>query len=162
MKDIRISSNRTKIWAAFVCLSMASFLMHGCAGAGTPNSADSGKGGGKGGGRGKGKGGDAGPVPVVVAKVSQKDVPVEVSVVGNVEAYATITVIPQVGGALTEVLFHEGDYVKKGQTLFVVDPRPFEAALAQSQANLMKDKAGLGQAEANLARDIASEKIRPR
>jgi membrane fusion protein, multidrug efflux system len=162
VNDIRISSNRTKIWGVFVCLSLASFMMHGCAGAGTPaaDNSDGGKGGGgKGGGKGKGRGGDGGgPVPVVVAKVSQKDVPVEVSVVGNVEAYATITVIPQVGGALTEVHFHEGDYVKKGQRLFTVDPRPFEAALAQSKANFLKDKALIGQAEANLARDVASEK----
>ncbi len=134
--------------------------MYGCAGAGTPAAADGGGGkGGKGGGKGRGRGGDgAGPVPVVVAKVSQKDVPIEVSIVGNVEAYATITVIPQVGGALTGVHFQEGDFVKKGQKLFTVDPRPFEAALAQSQANLLKDKALLGQAEANQARDVASEK----
>lgn len=97
-------------------------------------------------------------MPVVVAKVSQKDVPVEVSVVGNVEAYSTITVIPQVGGVLTQVHFHEGDYVRKGQALFTIDPRTFQAAVAQAQANLAKDKALLGQAEANLARDIASEK----
>ncbi len=97
-------------------------------------------------------------MPVTVAKVSQKDVPIEVAVVGNVEAFSTITVIPQVGGQLTEVPFHEGDIVKKGQKLFQIDPRPLEAALAQNKASLERDKALLGQAEANLARDIASEK----
>ena len=99
-----------------------------------------------------------GPVPVVVAKVTQKDVPIEVSVVGNVEAFSTITIIPQVGGQLMEVDFKEGDIVKKGQKLFVIDQRPLEATLAQNVANLARDKALLSQAEANLARDIASEK----
>ncbi len=139
----------------------ALLLMHGCAGStpgggGTDTSSNAKGGKGKGGGR---RSFDAGgPAPVVVAKVSQKDVPIEVTVVGNVEAYATITIIPQVGGQLTEVAFSEGDLVKKGQKLFVIDPRPLEAALQQNIANLARDKAMLGQAEANLARDIASEK----
>jgi len=135
-------------------------MLHGCAGS-TTVGADS-SGGGKGGGKGKGGGrrsfDGGGPAPVVVAKVSQRDVPIEVTVVGNVEAYATITIIPQVGGQLTEVAFSEGDLVKKGQKLFVIDPRPLEAALQQNIANLARDKALLGQAEANLARDVASEK----
>ena len=54
--------------------------------------------------------------------------------------------------------FHEGDYVKKGDKLFLIDPRPLQAALAQSEANLLRDQALLGQATANLARDVASEK----
>jgi multidrug efflux system membrane fusion protein len=156
-------SIRTKTWAVFVCLALASLALHGCTGStiatDTPdanNKGDGGKGGGKKGGRRSFDGG--GPVPVVTAKVTQRDVPIEVTVVGNVEAYATISVIPQVGGQLNEVAFQEGDTVKKGQKLFVVDPRPLEATLAQSEANLAKDKALLGQAQANLAKDIASEK----
>lgn len=134
--------------------------MHGCAGSGTVagggDASKAGKGAGKGGGRRSFDGG--GPVPVVVAKVTQKDVPIEVAVVGNVEAFSTITVIPQVGGQLMEVAFKEGDLVKKGQKLFQIDPRPLQATLAQNKANLERDKALLGQSEANLARDIASEK----
>ncbi len=110
------------------------------------------------GGPGRGRGGDGGPVPVVVAKVSQRDVPINVDVIGNVEAYSTITVKAQVGGELTKVSFHEGDFVKKGDLLFTVDPRPFEAALSQAQANLARDTAALSQSEANLARDIANER----
>jgi multidrug efflux system membrane fusion protein len=109
-------------------------------------------------GGGRGRGGEGGPVPVVVAMVSQRDVPINVDVIGNVEAYSTITVKAQVGGELTKVSFHEGDSVKKGDLLFTIDARPYEAALSQAQANLARDTAALSQAEANLARDIANEK----
>src|SRR5262249_39103860 len=71
-------------------------------------------------------------------------------------AYATITEIPQIGGQLTEVAFQEGDYVKKGQKLFSIDPRPLQAQLAQAKAQLTRDQALLGQARANLGRDNAS------
>jgi membrane fusion protein, multidrug efflux system len=110
---------------------------------------------------GPGPGGRAGegmPVPVVVAMVSQRDVPINVDVIGNVEAYSTITVKAQVGGELTKVSFHEGDPVKKGDLLFTIDSRPFEAQLSQAQANLARDTASLTQAQANLARDTANEK----
>jgi multidrug efflux system membrane fusion protein len=90
-----------------------------------------------------------------VAVVARKNVPVEVQVIGNVEAYATIAVKAQVGGLLTNVHFHEGDYVKKGDQLFTIDPRPFEAAVNQAVANNARDQASLGQAKANLARDVA-------
>lgn len=112
-------------------------------------------GGGPGGGRG-GKKGGAGDVPVTVAMVTQKTVPVEIQVIGNVEAYSTISVKAQVGGELTNVYFHEGDFVKKGDPLFTIDPRPFEASLNQSVATVAKDEAALGQARANLARDSAN------
>lgn len=106
-----------------------------------------------------GRRGDGGaPVPVLVTQVTQKDVPVNIDVIGNVEAYSTISVKAQVGGQLTNVPFHEGEFVKKNDILFSVDSRPFEAALSQAQANLSRDTAALGQAEANLARDSANEK----
>ena len=114
-------------------------------------SAASGAPGGKG-GRGRGAGGD---VPVLIAKATQKNVPVEVQVIGNVEAFSTISVKAQVTGQITEVHFHEGDFVKKNDLLFTIDPRPLEAALNQAQANVSKDEASLGQAQANLARDRA-------
>ena len=97
-------------------------------------------------------------IPVVVTTVRQKTVPVDILAVGNVEAYSTIRVKAQVGGELTKVSFHEGDFVKKGDLLFTIDPRPFEAQLSQAQANLARDTAALSQAQANLARDIANEK----
>ena len=121
----------------------------GCSGsAATPGS---GGGGGRG-GRGRG---DAGAVPVVTATVTERDVPVDLAAIGNVEAYTTISVRSQVTGQLQEVRFNEGDFVKKGQVLFTIDRRPFEAALQQAQANLSRDQALLNQAEAQLARDGA-------
>jgi len=133
-----------------VCLAAVSVFTQSCSsGSETSANAPSKKGGKKGGG--------LAAVPVVVGTVSQKEVPIEISVVGNVEAYNTITVIPQIGGQLTQVYFHEGDSVRKGDHLFTIDPRPYQAALSQAQANLARDTAALGQAQANLARDTASQ-----
>ena len=101
---------------------------------------------------------DGGAVPVVVATAYQKDVPVSVNVIGNVEAYSTISVKSQIGGEITKVSFQEGDYVKQGDLLFTIDPRAYEAAVSQAQANLLRDTAAQKQAEANLARDSANEK----
>lgn len=105
-----------------------------------------------------GKKGGEGGAPVSVAKVSMKDVPVDVQVIGNVEAYSTIAVKAQVGGELTRVSFKEGDYVKTGDLLFTIDPRPLRSQLLQVEANLKKDTAQLTLAQANLERDIAQQK----
>ena len=94
-------------------------------------------------------------VPVVVAKVSQKVMPVEVSSVGNVEAISTVAVKAQIAGELLEVHFKEGDFVHKGQLLFTLDSRSPTGQVGRGQANIEKDEAQLKQAEANLARDIA-------
>jgi membrane fusion protein, multidrug efflux system len=110
---------------------------------------------GTGGGRGRGRGDSGGAVPVVTAKVSERDVPVDLAAIGNVEAYTTISVRSQVTGQLESAPFREGDFVKKGQLLFTIDRRPFESALQQAQANLARDQALLNQAEAQLARDGA-------
>jgi len=99
-----------------------------------------------------------GDVPVTVALAAEKNVPVEVQVIGNVEAYSTISVKAQVGGELTNVAIREGDFVKKGDTLFTIDQRPLEAALNQAIANEAKDEAALGQAQATLAKDQAQAK----
>jgi multidrug efflux system membrane fusion protein len=116
------------------------------------------KGGGGTGKGGRGRGGENGPVPVVVAMVGEKTVPINIDVIGNVEAYSTITVKAQISGQLTKVSFQEGDYVKKDDLLFTIDSRPYEAQLNQLNANISRDTAALGQAEANLARDTANEK----
>jgi multidrug efflux system membrane fusion protein len=111
--------------------------------------------GGGGGGR-RGRGGEGAAAPVVTTKVAEKDVPVDIAAIGNVEAYATISVRSQVTGQLQDIPFHEGDFVKKGDLLFMLDRRPFEAALAQADANLTRDRALLAQSEAQLARDASN------
>ena len=80
-------------------------------------------------------------VPVVVGTVIQKAMPVEVTAVGNVEALSTVSIKAQVSGQLMDVHFKEGDFVHKGQLLITLDPRPYEAALAQAKAALARDKA---------------------
>jgi multidrug efflux system membrane fusion protein len=80
-------------------------------------------------------------VPVTVATVGLKTVPVELRGIGNVEAYSTVSVKSQVEGQLERVYFREGQDVKKGDLLFTIDSRPFEAALRQAEANLARDQA---------------------
>jgi len=97
-------------------------------------------------------------LPVEVATVVRKTVPVQLRVIGNVQAYSTVTVKSRVAGQIMRVYFKEGDDVKKGELLFMIDPRPFEAALKQAEANLERDLAQVKQAEANLERDRAQER----
>lgn len=79
-------------------------------------------------------------IPVTVSKVTQRAMPLQLSVIGNVGGY-TVSVEAQVAGELLDVHFKEGDFVHKGQLLFTIDQRPYEAALARAQATLMRDKA---------------------
>ena len=80
-------------------------------------------------------------VPVTVAKAVKKTVPIELSAIGTAEAYSTVSIKGQVNAVLQEVHFKQGDFVKKGDLLFTLDARPFQASLAQAQANLARDKA---------------------
>lgn len=80
-------------------------------------------------------------VPVSVARVKQKTIPVQLTAIGNVEAYSTVAVKARVGGELTQAFFKEGQDVNKGDLLFRIDPRPYEAALAEAKARLAKDLA---------------------
>jgi multidrug efflux system membrane fusion protein len=91
------------------------------------------------------------PVPVGVAPVEQRIVPLEATAVGNVQAYTTVGVKSQIAGQIVQVHFTEGRDVKRGDLLFTIDRRPPEAALRQSEANVAKDVAQLRQAEAVLA-----------
>jgi multidrug efflux system membrane fusion protein len=81
------------------------------------------------------------PVPVMAATVVQKTVPVQIRVIGNVEAYNTVSIKAQVNGMLEKVLFSEGQDVKKGQLLFTIDKRSFAAALSQARAAMARDTA---------------------
>jgi multidrug efflux system membrane fusion protein len=99
--------------------------------------------------------GETEAVPVMAATVRQETVPLQVRGIGTVEAYATVAVKSQISGELFQVHFTEGQDVTRGELLFTVDPRPFEAALRQAQATLAKDLAEIKLAAANLARDTA-------
>jgi membrane fusion protein, multidrug efflux system len=90
--------------------------------------------------------------PVRVAKVERRAVPLEVAAVGHVEASSIVSVKPQVGGVVLKVGFREGEDVTVGQVLFQIDPRPFEAILAQAKASLERDRARLAEAGRTLVR----------
>jgi membrane fusion protein, multidrug efflux system len=85
-------------------------------------------------------------VPVTVAIAVSKPMPVQLRAIGNVQAYATVLIRARVGGELQGVHFREGEEVKTGALLFTIDPRPFESALKQAEANLARDRAQLERA----------------
>ena len=92
------------------------------------------------------------PVPVSVATSKQETVPIYIPAIGNVRALNTIDIRPQVSGVLLEVSVQEGDMVKKGQVLAVIDPRPYKAALDKAQAQLTQDQAQLQNAQTDQKR----------
>ena len=93
-----------------------------------------------------------GPVPVLASKAMSRDIPVEINAVGNVQAYSFVSIRAQVAGKIVKVHFNEGQEVKAGDLLFTIDPRPFEAALNQFQANLQRDQAQSINARLNFER----------
>src|SRR6185369_1788522 len=97
------------------------------------------------------------PAPVVVSTAISQDVNNYMDALGKIVARETVQIQPQVSGRITQIHFTDGANITKGQMLFTIDPRPFEANLKQAQANLAKDIAAKKQAEANLAREIARE-----
>ena len=94
--------------------------------------------------KGAGKGPPA--VPVSVATVVQESIPVRLQAIGNVEAFQTVALKARVDGQIVTVNFKEGQAVKKGEILFRIDPRPYEAALRQAEANALRDRAARDQA----------------
>ena len=92
------------------------------------------------------------PVPVGVMRAEQRDVPHMASGIGTVESLHNVTLRPQVEGVLAEVLFQEGQMVRKGDLLARIDDRPFAAALAQAQAEKARNQAQLRAAEQDLTR----------
>ncbi len=93
--------------------------------------------------------------PVVVAAAMQRDIPVEVKAVGTVEAYSNVQVKSMIAGEITKEGFTEGQDVRRGDLLFVIDPRPYQAALAQAQGNLARDRAQEANARAQATRYAA-------
>jgi membrane fusion protein, multidrug efflux system len=91
-------------------------------------------------------------IPVTVAPVQKQDLPIYLSGLGSVAAYFTVSVKSRVDGQLVEVNFKEGETVKQGALLAVIDPRPYQVALDQAQATLFKDQASLRDAQLNYER----------
>jgi multidrug efflux system membrane fusion protein len=98
---------------------------------------------------------------VTTALVAERAIPLEIGVIGTVEASSTVSVRAQMTGELTSVMFKEGDDVKKGQVLFTLDRRPLESALLQARANLQRDtaQAANAQAQAQRYQDLAARGI---
>jgi multidrug efflux system membrane fusion protein len=153
---------RTISWIAGIggliaLIALAVFLSHQSAsqgqGGGGGRRGAAGGGGGRGGGGFGGRGGGAAtPTTVGTAKATEADIPVQAEAIGTVTPASTVTVIPQVSGTLTQILFREGQLVRKGQTLAVIDPRPYRALLLQAQGALTRDKAQLENARVLLQR----------
>jgi len=94
------------------------------------------------------------PPTVEVTSVVQKDVPTEGEWVGTLEGYVNAQISPQVSGYLIRQDYQEGAFVQKGQVLFEIDPRPFQAVLDQAKGQLAQAEARMANAEINVKRDI--------
>lgn len=93
------------------------------------------------------------PVPVTVTRVESRTMPVRIRTIGNVEPISSVTLKPQIEGALTGIYFEEGAFVQKGQLLFTIDTQPVAATLAQAEATVSKDQSLVAQAKANLVKN---------
>src|SRR3989441_3635536 len=98
------------------------------------------------------------PAPVSVTEAVMQDVPNYIDAIGKTVAREVVSIQPQVSGRILKIHFTDGANVKKGDLLFTIDTRPFEANLRQAQANVAKDLALKKQAEANLAKDVAQSR----
>ena len=92
------------------------------------------------------------PVPVLVGQAVEKNMPVQITAIGNVQPFTKVAVRSQITGQLAKVHFQEGSEVKQGDPLFTIDPRPAEAALEQMKAGLARDEAQLENARIEFAR----------
>ncbi|MBV9554281.1 MAG: efflux RND transporter periplasmic adaptor subunit [Alphaproteobacteria bacterium] len=99
--------------------------------------------------------GQQGPVPVFAAAAKAEDVQIILRGIGSVQAYNTVSVKSRVDGNIVQVGYKEGQFVKAGELLLQLDPRPFQAALDQAKGTLAKDQATLANAQRNFERDAA-------
>jgi multidrug efflux system membrane fusion protein len=128
-----------------VGLLSGAMLMSGCGNTSASSPASGKKGQGQ-------KGAGQLSVPVAVAKAETRDMPVILTGLGSVEAFNTVVVKSRIDGQLVQIAFKEGQEVKQGDLLAVIDPRPYEVALAQAQATLYKDQSALKDAKLNMER----------
>jgi membrane fusion protein, multidrug efflux system len=144
---------RNRCYLLLLVFSLA--LLAGCNGSPNPQAASKG-------GR---KGQQRGPMTmtVAVAKAETRDMPVYLQGLGSVEAFNTVVIKSRIDGQLVEIHFKEGQEVKKGDLLAVIDPRPYEVALSQAEATLYKDQSALNDAKLNFERfqDLYKQGIIP-
>jgi membrane fusion protein, multidrug efflux system len=91
-------------------------------------------------------------IPVVASKVERADIPIELNGLGTVQALNSVLVRSRVDGQIVKINFSEGKDVHAGDVLIEIDPAPYQAALAQAQANMLKDQASLDNARLDLDR----------
>jgi len=130
-------ASRQYVVVAALTLAAVALFMLGCSAGSKPNTA---------------RAATQMAVPVAVATAERKDVPVYLKGLGSVTASNTVSVKSRVDGQLAQVNFTEGQHVKKGDLLAVIDPRPFQVALDQAQAALYRDHAQLKDARLNYER----------
>jgi RND family efflux transporter MFP subunit len=130
----------TEIWPVVALLPAASLLVTGCR---NPNAAA-----------------PPPPAEVEVASVVQKDVPIYGEWVATLDGYVNAQIQPQVSGYIIEQNYKEGSFVRKGQTLFRIDPRPFQAILDQAKAQLAQAQAQMGKTQLDVDRDTPLAKER--
>jgi len=144
----RASGRKTVIWIIVVFIVIGLGLL----GIGALHKAPDQSSGRGQGGRGAGGADASRAIPVAVAQVQQRDIPVYLEGLGNVQAYYTVTIHSRVDGQLMQVRFREGQQLRKGDELALIDPRPYEVQLAQAEATKFKDQANLENAQRDLQR----------
>ena len=128
----RIDHSPLKLCVGLVFAALFALALDGCGNA-TSKSAQAGAG--------------PQPIPVAVATAEKRDVPVFLEGLGSVQAYNTVSLKSRVDGQIVEIAFKEGQYVKQGDLLLVIDPRPYQVQLEQAQAALARDQAQLKNAQ---------------
>lgn len=128
----RIDHSPLKLCVGLVFAALFALVLDGCGNA-TSKSAQAGAG--------------PQPIPVAVATAEKRDVPVFLEGLGSVQAYNTVSLKSRVDGQIVEIAFKEGQYVKQGDLLLVIDPRPYQVQLEQAQAALARDQAQLKNAQ---------------
>ena len=147
-----VSKSRWWIWVLLVAIGVGGvwYFRSGRSASQAQNAAGA-AGGAAGGAGGRGRPGSF-AIPVVVATAVRSDLPVYLNGLGNVAAFNTVTLRSRVDGQIVNVAFQEGQFVKQGDLLVQIDPRPFEVQLEQAQGQLAKDQALLHDAQANFDR----------